>query len=294
MPHGPLHHRHTGLGQICGILAQSTRLPHPAERALHDLSFWPYHAAVAALGASDKVHGPLAIAPQRWPPGVPRTRIGPSGPKTPQAGEVVAQQAQQALRPVTVLEARSRAQHGEEQPEGLNEEMTFSSFPLFRTVKAFGTPTIGGCDRLGVQASGPGVPGAPQKRPQIPAPDVMNTVPRSVFAPEATVIAFSTSLFDVGANPLRAGILLGSSRRTRPGHCTAMAVRSAGPTGYATHPTRSPVEGQRIALMPLALYMDHHVPRAITVGLRLRGVEVITAYEDGSSHCPGTGTVHTR
>jgi predicted nuclease of predicted toxin-antitoxin system len=35
--------------------------------------------------------------------------------------------------------------------------------------------------------------------------------------------------------------------------------------------------------MPLALYMDHHVPRAITVGLRLRGVEVITAYEDGSS-----------
>jgi hypothetical protein len=35
--------------------------------------------------------------------------------------------------------------------------------------------------------------------------------------------------------------------------------------------------------MPLALYMDHHVPRAITVGLRLRDVEVITAYEDGSS-----------
>ena len=28
--------------------------------------------------------------------------------------------------------------------------------------------------------------------------------------------------------------------------------------------------------------MDHHVPRAITVGLRLRGVDVITAFEDGS------------
>jgi predicted nuclease of predicted toxin-antitoxin system len=35
--------------------------------------------------------------------------------------------------------------------------------------------------------------------------------------------------------------------------------------------------------MPLALYMDHHVRRAITVGLRLREVEVITAYEDGAS-----------
>jgi hypothetical protein len=31
--------------------------------------------------------------------------------------------------------------------------------------------------------------------------------------------------------------------------------------------------------MPIALYLDHHVPRAITLGLRLRGVEVITAYE---------------
>ncbi len=35
--------------------------------------------------------------------------------------------------------------------------------------------------------------------------------------------------------------------------------------------------------MPLAFYMDHHVPRAITLGLRLRGVDVRTAYEDGAS-----------
>ena len=29
--------------------------------------------------------------------------------------------------------------------------------------------------------------------------------------------------------------------------------------------------------------MDHHVPRAITIGLRLRGVQVVTAAEDGTS-----------
>ena len=34
--------------------------------------------------------------------------------------------------------------------------------------------------------------------------------------------------------------------------------------------------------MPIALYMNEHVPRAITIGLRLRGVDVITAQEDGS------------
>ena len=34
--------------------------------------------------------------------------------------------------------------------------------------------------------------------------------------------------------------------------------------------------------MALAIYMDHHVPKAITNGLRLRGVDVLTAYEDGT------------
>ena len=32
--------------------------------------------------------------------------------------------------------------------------------------------------------------------------------------------------------------------------------------------------------MPVALYMDVHVPRAVTNGLRQRGVDVITAQED--------------
>ena len=35
--------------------------------------------------------------------------------------------------------------------------------------------------------------------------------------------------------------------------------------------------------MPLAIYMDHHVPRAITLGLQLREVDVLTAYEDAAS-----------
>ena len=35
--------------------------------------------------------------------------------------------------------------------------------------------------------------------------------------------------------------------------------------------------------MAIALYMDHQVPRVITTGLRLRGVDVITAYEDNAN-----------
>lgn len=33
--------------------------------------------------------------------------------------------------------------------------------------------------------------------------------------------------------------------------------------------------------MPLSFYLDHHVPRAVAIGLRHRGVEVLTASEDG-------------
>lgn len=35
--------------------------------------------------------------------------------------------------------------------------------------------------------------------------------------------------------------------------------------------------------MAIRYYMDVHVPRAVTVALRLRGVDVLTAQEDGSA-----------
>src|SRR6188508_247969 len=38
--------------------------------------------------------------------------------------------------------------------------------------------------------------------------------------------------------------------------------------------------------MSVGLYMDHHVPRPITSGLRLRGVDVLTAAENGATLLP--------
>ena len=35
--------------------------------------------------------------------------------------------------------------------------------------------------------------------------------------------------------------------------------------------------------MAIQLYMDHHVDKDITRGLRRRGVDVLTAYEDGTN-----------
>jgi hypothetical protein len=38
--------------------------------------------------------------------------------------------------------------------------------------------------------------------------------------------------------------------------------------------------------MPIALYMDINIPRAITLGLRLRQVDVLTAQEDKAALLP--------
>jgi hypothetical protein len=38
--------------------------------------------------------------------------------------------------------------------------------------------------------------------------------------------------------------------------------------------------------MAVALYMDAHIPRAITLGLRMRTVDVLTAQEDGAGTLP--------
>lgn len=38
--------------------------------------------------------------------------------------------------------------------------------------------------------------------------------------------------------------------------------------------------------MTVALYRDEHVHRAITTSLRLRGVDVLTAQDDGHRHVP--------
>lgn len=38
--------------------------------------------------------------------------------------------------------------------------------------------------------------------------------------------------------------------------------------------------------MTVALYLDEHVHRAVTIGLRLRGVDVLTVQEDGRRNTP--------
>jgi len=44
--------------------------------------------------------------------------------------------------------------------------------------------------------------------------------------------------------------------------------------------------------MSLGLYMDVHAPQPITRGLRRRGVDVLTAQEDGTARVPDSELIH--
>src|SRR5579884_1049821 len=84
-------------------------------------------------------------------------------------------------------------------------------------------------------------------------------------------------------DPLGAGVLLGSSGRAGPRHRTPPRDGRGTAAPGVPHAAPYPLAREPHALMPLALYLDQHVPRAIATGLRLRGVDVLTAFEDGAS-----------
>lgn len=44
--------------------------------------------------------------------------------------------------------------------------------------------------------------------------------------------------------------------------------------------------------MPLPVYMDVHVPAAITAGLRRRGIEVLTSQQDGTDRLSDDELLH--
>src|SRR5207302_10179568 len=93
----------------------------------------------------------------------------------------------------------------------------------------------------------------------------------------------AASALDPRPDPQLPGVLLRPPRRAgsdhrgtaAPGQAAAQPARRVGVAGQA--------EGQGNRLVTLRLYMDHHVPFAITVGLRQRGVDVLTAEDDGTA-----------
>src|SRR5207302_1334872 len=84
-------------------------------------------------------------------------------------------------------------------------------------------------------------------------------------------------------DPRRAGVVLRPPGPARHRTRTQASRGGCCDGGDARVPVAQTAAGDRTPAVSIRFYMDVHVPRAITEGLRLRGIDVVTAQEDGAT-----------
>src|SRR5207249_4920584 len=94
---------------------------------------------------------------------------------------------------------------------------------------------------------------------------------------------FSTPASVISSNPRRVDVLLREPEPTgRADQARVEGIGQARVSGFRCGPPAQ-VEQPQAAALSLAFYMDAHVPRAVTLALRLRSIDVLTAQEDGAA-----------
>ncbi len=188
MDHRHINHRFTGGSEVLVILAQPTILVKPAERALDDPPFRQDHEAFDVLGALDNLQADLAIGAEQGYPRFQDASIGTIGPDTAQPREPMPQDAQEELRSVAILHARSSHHHRDEQPQRVHQDVALAAFDLFGAVKARVPSSIGRFDGLRVDNRGAGLAGVAFEDPEVPAQGIVEPLPGAISSPAPKVV----------------------------------------------------------------------------------------------------------
>jgi hypothetical protein len=140
MDHGHANHRLARLHQQLIIFAQPTVAVEPPQRTFYDPAFREDGKALSDRRSGDnlQVHGPMDV--QSSHPVDQRPRIRLIRPDPAQPGELVPEDLQRALGPVTVLHTGCGDHHREDQPERIDEEVAFAPFDLFVRIEAADPP----------------------------------------------------------------------------------------------------------------------------------------------------------
>jgi hypothetical protein len=136
MAHRHLDHGGAGCWQQLVIFTQASVAIEPAKSTFHNPTFGNDHTALERVGALRHVQADGASRPPRPDPVHQRTGIGPVGPEMPSPREPVPQAVQDLLRAITVLDTGGGHDHGQEQPEGVHEDVTLPPFDLLARVIA--------------------------------------------------------------------------------------------------------------------------------------------------------------
>jgi hypothetical protein len=140
MDHGDPNHRFTRPGEVLVIFTQTAVAVEPPQGPLDNPPFRTHGKPLGALGPFDNLQAYGVMQPQRPDPCDQLARIRLIGPDHPQTRELVPENCQQGLGPVTILHTRRGDDDGQDQPERVDEEMPLAALDLFVRIKAADPP----------------------------------------------------------------------------------------------------------------------------------------------------------
>jgi hypothetical protein len=140
-----MDHRHTDhgfarLGQILVIFGESAVAAEPPKCPLHNPPLRQQEEALGPLRPFDNVQADFPPGPQGPHPGEEVPAIGLIGPDPPQARELGAEDAQERHGRIAVLHISRSDHHGEQQPEGIDEDMPLATIDMFGLIVAVDPP----------------------------------------------------------------------------------------------------------------------------------------------------------
>jgi predicted transposase YbfD/YdcC len=162
------------------ILAQATTTPQPTEGPLDDPTPLQHHEPRPEGTPDDLQHNPEC---RQNPDRQVVAAIAAVGPQPLQPRETLLGLTDHLVGPVVVLHVRRLHDQGDEEPQGIHNQVTLASLDLLARIETFGTTYFRGLDTLGVNDAGAGLGVSPLGLAHSFVQGVVNPVPQAADTP---------------------------------------------------------------------------------------------------------------
>jgi hypothetical protein len=140
MDHGHLDDGFTGVRQQFVIFAQAPVAIEPPEGALHNPALGNDHKPLDGVRALGNLQADRPVPAQPPDPVHQRPGIRPVSPEVPQPSILVPEDLQQRLCSIAVLHTGGRDDDGQDQPEGIDQDMPLAPLDVLVRVIAADPP----------------------------------------------------------------------------------------------------------------------------------------------------------
>ena len=140
MDHGHLDNCFTRVRQQFVIFAQAPVAIEPPEGTLDHPALGNDHEPLDRVGALGNLQADRPVPPEFPDPVYEWSSIGPISPDMPQPRKLVPQDRQDTFRPIAVLHIGGRDDDGQEQAEGIDQDMPLASLDVLVRIIAADPP----------------------------------------------------------------------------------------------------------------------------------------------------------